>query len=264
MNPFQIIILFIILLIFFLVTRSQVQLLERILTIFIIIVGVIFLLNPNLTTRLANLVGIGRGSDLVFYLFIIYGIFWFSIISNRLRLNDRKITKIIRANAISNPYFGPNQKKTNSNWVAKKSKSQPLLFHEPIVSLTDKNHLFRYLAKAIARDYQQQIELFCIEYIHEYGLSLLVFGAAAQFIPFLTSYFAFAIDTKLPWSFGSITLACMESFWWKRKPESKQHRLSFLRFNTLPILSIIIYYLNEWLIFIWYRQLRSIMWRLIV
>lgn len=115
MNPFQIIILLVIFSIFFLVTRSQVQLLERVFTIFIIIVGVVFLLYPNLTTRLANLVGIGRGSDLIFYLFIIYGIFWFSVISNRLRLNDRKITKIIRENAISNPYFGNNQKKTNRN-----------------------------------------------------------------------------------------------------------------------------------------------------
>jgi small membrane protein len=103
--------------IFFIVTRSKILILERVITIIIILVGIVFLIYPNLTTRIANLVGIGRGSDLIFYLFIIYGIFWFNILSTRNRQIDRKLTKIVRAIALANPYFGNPEKKHHRDEV---------------------------------------------------------------------------------------------------------------------------------------------------
>ena len=106
MNPFQIIFLILILIIFFTVTRSKVLIFERVFTVIVILGGIVFLIYPNLTTRIANLVGIGRGADLIFYVFIIYGVFWFSVLSTRFRHGDRKLTKIVRALAISKPITG--------------------------------------------------------------------------------------------------------------------------------------------------------------
>ena len=119
MNLFQIIILILILIIFFTVTRSKVLFLERVFTIIVILGGVVFLLYPNLTTRIANLVGIGRGADLIFYVFIIYGVFWFSVLSTRFRYVDRKLTKIVRAIAISKPVHKNQNKEETENMEVK-------------------------------------------------------------------------------------------------------------------------------------------------
>ena len=57
-------------------------------------------INPNLTTSAANLVGVARGTDLVLYLFIV--IFIATSIGSyfRFREQDRRLVEVVRASAI--------------------------------------------------------------------------------------------------------------------------------------------------------------------
>jgi small membrane protein len=63
-------------------------------------ISVIFILYPELTNKLANFLGVGRGADLVFYISII--IFWFIILKiyARIRRIEEQITIITRKEAI--------------------------------------------------------------------------------------------------------------------------------------------------------------------
>jgi small membrane protein len=62
--------------------------------------GVLLVLFPALATRLANLVGIGRGADLVFYLFVIGSLFLSAHLLARLREAERSITRLVRRMAV--------------------------------------------------------------------------------------------------------------------------------------------------------------------
>lgn len=114
MNLFQITLLILIALLFFFINRSGEILFERLLNILVGFVGVYFVLFPESASKIANLFGIGRGADLIIYLFIIFSLFWFTSISGKLRRIDRKITDIVRANAIANPIIKKNISSTTS------------------------------------------------------------------------------------------------------------------------------------------------------
>lgn len=106
MNIFQILFTISILLFLVFVNRSRAILFERILIIFITLGGVYFVFFPENASKIAKLVGIGRGADLIFYLFIIFSWFWFTSTSAKMRRINRKLTEIVRASAVSNPLFG--------------------------------------------------------------------------------------------------------------------------------------------------------------
>ena len=106
MSVFQILITIAILLMLVLVSRSRAILFERALFFIITLGGILLVLFPDLASRVAHLVGIGRGTDLVFYLFIIFSWFWFNSISNKIRRNERLLTEITRKMAINAPFFG--------------------------------------------------------------------------------------------------------------------------------------------------------------
>ena len=107
MNLFQYVLLALILLLLVVVNRTKTRTYERILTVFVVLVGIVFVIFPNLPTYIANLFGIGRGADFIFYLFIIFSIFWFTSISARVRNTDKKLTEIVRTIALSSPQLGP-------------------------------------------------------------------------------------------------------------------------------------------------------------
>lgn len=58
-------------------------------------------LNPRLATWVANLVGVGRGTDLVLYLAVVLVFYFIFRIFVRLDQMDKKITKIIRVIALN-------------------------------------------------------------------------------------------------------------------------------------------------------------------
>lgn len=60
----------------------------------------LLVLVPDLSTKIARHLGVGRGVDLLFYLCILLGIFAFLLLYSRSRRTERRITAIIRATAI--------------------------------------------------------------------------------------------------------------------------------------------------------------------
>lgn len=69
--------------------------------VFWIAVGAAFI-TPESLTRLANLLGIGRGADLVLYVAVIVVFYLMFRIFVRLEKMERNITKIVRKNTINN------------------------------------------------------------------------------------------------------------------------------------------------------------------
>ncbi len=65
--------------------------------------GLIFILNPDLTMRLANFVGIGRGTDLITYLSLLFLFFVCFHLFVRLHGVDDQLTRLVRAQALRQP-----------------------------------------------------------------------------------------------------------------------------------------------------------------
>jgi hypothetical protein len=64
------------------------------------IVMIIIILQPSLATDVANFLGIGRGADLLLYLFSLFVVFCLILIYQKLRALDRTNTQIVRALSI--------------------------------------------------------------------------------------------------------------------------------------------------------------------
>ncbi|MCL4562400.1 MAG: DUF2304 domain-containing protein [Chloroflexi bacterium] len=89
------------------VVRLRTILTDRLIFIIGGILGVALVIDPNTSTWVANRLGIGRGTDLVFYLFIVAGLFFaVTMISENNRLQRRQ-TRIIQQMALDNPKQGP-------------------------------------------------------------------------------------------------------------------------------------------------------------
>lgn len=113
MNPFQIILITLFIFLYLFISRSRILVLERLFTLMIVICGIVFAIFPDLTTRIAQSVGIGRGADLIFYLFILYSIFRFSISSTKQKIIEQNLTKIVRQMALSTPLHGKQKEDTS-------------------------------------------------------------------------------------------------------------------------------------------------------
>ena len=67
-------------------------------------VGIALVIDPQLSTRIANALGVGRGADLIFYLAIIMALFYGVASRPRTRRLERQITLLVRQQAIDRPY----------------------------------------------------------------------------------------------------------------------------------------------------------------
>lgn len=67
----------------------------------VVLTGYLFVWMPELTNSLANLMGIGRGADLIMYLWIIVSLFLIMRLHIRLREQSVLITKIAREYALT-------------------------------------------------------------------------------------------------------------------------------------------------------------------
>ena len=76
------------------------RLLYRLAFLAILLVGITFTLVPDIPVRLARLLNVGRGVDVVFYLLFVGILFLFIIFYRRLLSHDETLTFIIRQNAI--------------------------------------------------------------------------------------------------------------------------------------------------------------------
>lgn len=86
---------------FLIVTRNHT--LQRLFILFFFGTGLFFILKPEVTSWLANSVGIGRGADLIFYLSILFLFFICFNFYLRLESYDQRLTQITRTLALQNP-----------------------------------------------------------------------------------------------------------------------------------------------------------------
>lgn len=69
-------------------------------SLLVIGVGIVFVWDPGLSTTIAQAVGIGRGADLVFYVWIIASLAMILVLIINLRRANANITKLTRELAI--------------------------------------------------------------------------------------------------------------------------------------------------------------------
>lgn len=84
------------------ITRLRNRTFYRLTLILISGIGTLFVLFPSLTDRLANLLGVGRGADLVTYLFIIFFFVGGIILYSRIRKLETQQTELIRLISLLN------------------------------------------------------------------------------------------------------------------------------------------------------------------
>jgi len=86
--------------------RLRTVFLDRIIYLVCAAVGILLVLDPALTTQIANWLGIGRGADLLFYLFIIVSLFYVVATRSRIHRMEQQITRLVQQNAIDHPVQG--------------------------------------------------------------------------------------------------------------------------------------------------------------
>jgi len=86
--------------------RARSVFIERLVYLVCAIVGMVLVIDPNLATRIANLVGVGRGTDLLFYLFIIISLFYTAAKNSEIKRLKRQLTNLAREQAIAHPIQG--------------------------------------------------------------------------------------------------------------------------------------------------------------
>jgi small membrane protein len=95
--------------------RLKKRLLDILLLVVLVAAAAIFIVWPNITSMIANKLGVGRGVDLVFYLSIL--IFWFVVLKlySRIRKLEQLVTTLIRQDALNHrqelPDASPNKDK---------------------------------------------------------------------------------------------------------------------------------------------------------
>jgi hypothetical protein len=73
---------------------------KRLILVLLVLVAIVSIVNPELTTRLANLVGVGRGADLLLY--VLTAVFLYVVVGFYLRFRDveRQVTVLARRLAL--------------------------------------------------------------------------------------------------------------------------------------------------------------------
>ncbi|MGI5925229.1 MAG: DUF2304 domain-containing protein [Lentisphaerae bacterium] len=91
------------------------QLLGRLFFICQFMIGIVFVLAPDLTSRLARLLGIGRGTDLILYLFIVFCYLGGLSILAKFRRLERNQTLLVRKLALASAQSPQQQSVAVSN-----------------------------------------------------------------------------------------------------------------------------------------------------
>ncbi len=103
MRPVQfILIVLLALVIYIYFSRLRSSIFDRLIVLFLAALGIIMTVAPDFTTKVAHVVGVGRGVDLFFYLSILGLAFVCLLLYSRLRDLQASITELTRALAIKN------------------------------------------------------------------------------------------------------------------------------------------------------------------
>ena len=66
-----------------------------------LLTGMVFVAFPSITNKVAHAIGVGRGADMIFYLFIILFIFVILKMYARIRRIEQKLNAMVSENAIA-------------------------------------------------------------------------------------------------------------------------------------------------------------------
>jgi hypothetical protein len=75
---------------------------DRLIATAIFVAVVSAILFPDLTTMVANMVGVGRGADLILYLLVVGSVFAVVLLTSRLMSIENTLTELVRQIAIMN------------------------------------------------------------------------------------------------------------------------------------------------------------------
>jgi small membrane protein len=77
-------------------TRFRSKLSDRLVGLALLGLAWFSILLPDYATRLANLLGVGRGADLIFYFFGLFTMFALIMLNTQLRRQHSQITRLVR------------------------------------------------------------------------------------------------------------------------------------------------------------------------
>jgi hypothetical protein len=86
----------------FYTSRLRSTVLDRLIYLALSAIGMLLALYPDTATAISQRIGIGRGVDLLFYLFIVFSLFHYAGNASRMRKIERDTTATVRAIAIAN------------------------------------------------------------------------------------------------------------------------------------------------------------------
>jgi small membrane protein len=105
-NLGQILLLILILILGLYFFRMRTILMDRLIMVVLFFSAIFFIIFPDISTVIANALGIGRGTDMIFYFFFVFSLFQFINISSDRKRIDKSMTDIVRAIAIQNAKKG--------------------------------------------------------------------------------------------------------------------------------------------------------------
>lgn len=103
MNGIQLLLIFgVSILAIYYVIRLRKTILDLSLIIILMAIAVTFILWPDLTNKIANKLGVGRGADLLYYVCILLFSFALMKLFARIRRLEQQFTRMIREDALKN------------------------------------------------------------------------------------------------------------------------------------------------------------------
>jgi hypothetical protein len=85
------------------IVRLRSTLSDRLIYLGLAVVGAVLVLRPDWTNDLAARLSIGRGADLMFYLFVVFSLFHFAATAATIRRMQRDLGDLARALALLTP-----------------------------------------------------------------------------------------------------------------------------------------------------------------
>lgn len=77
---------------------------DRLIMVILALSGILMIIDPDLTTNLANLIGVGRGADLLVYFGFTMTFFVALFLYSKLRGLESRLTELVRAIAIKDAF----------------------------------------------------------------------------------------------------------------------------------------------------------------
>lgn len=69
---------------------------DKIILLMLLACGITFIVVPDITSAIANKIGVGRGVDLIFYLFIMTSVFLLITLYSKIKFLEKELTSLTR------------------------------------------------------------------------------------------------------------------------------------------------------------------------